>query len=96
MNNGVILIDRIQLTQTQEDKLSLNEAIIASACQRFRPIFLTTLTTVTGLIPLWMGGGPLWEPLAITLFFGLLTGAILTLFVLPMFYTIMHKQKAFT
>jgi len=95
VNNGVILIDRIQLTQKKEEKLSLNEAIIESACQRFRPIFLTTLTTVTGLIPLWVGGGPLWEPLAITLFFGLLTGAVLTLFVLPIFYTFMHKQRAF-
>ncbi|CCB88326.1 efflux RND transporter permease subunit [Simkania negevensis] len=103
VNNGVLLIEQIQLMQKQEQSLSQHDAIIEAACSRFRPIFLTTLTTVTGLIPLWIGGGPLWEPLAITLFFGLLTGAILTLFVLPLFYTIfsnsmhsMHKEKAFS
>ncbi len=94
VNNGVILIDRIQLTQKQEQSLSERDAIIEAACRRFRPIFLTTLTTVTGLIPLWIGGGPLWEPLAITLFFGLLAGAVLTLFVLPLFYTVLQPAKA--
>ena len=55
---------------------------------RILPIFLTTLTTVGGLLPLAIAGGPLWEPMATVIIFGLLFATALTLLVLPSVYAI--------
>ena len=55
---------------------------------RILPIFLTTLTTVGGLLPLAMAGGPLWEPMATVIISGLLFATVLTLLVLPSVYAI--------
>ena len=86
INNAVVLIDRIRIEQ-EEEKRTPQEAILAASVKRFRPILLTTITTATSLIPLWLGGGPLWEPMAITIIFGLLIGTILTLGVVPVLYS---------
>jgi len=58
-----------------------------------RPILLTTATTVGGLIPLWLGGGPMWEPMAIAIIFGLLFSTLLTLGVVPVLYSLFFKVK---
>ena len=47
-----------------------SSAVIAAAQQRLRPILLTTATTAGGLLPLWLGGGPLFAPMAVTILFG--------------------------
>jgi len=67
--------------------------IIEAAQRRMRPIFLTTLTTIGGLIPLWISGGPLWEPMAIAIIFGLSFATVLTLGVVPIFYAIFFKVR---
>ena len=85
INNAIVLIDRIQI-EMNEFKRTLRDAIVAAAQQRFRPIMLTTATTTLGLIPLWIGGGVIWEPMAITIIFGLLFATILTLLVVPVIY----------
>jgi len=89
INNAVVLIDRIRIEQ--EGGCSPQDAIIEASVKRFRPILLTTITTATSLIPLWLGGGPLWEPMAITIIFGLLVGTILTLGIIPILYSLFFK-----
>ncbi|WP_145392077.1 efflux RND transporter permease subunit [Stieleria neptunia] len=72
--------------------LSVDEfrgCLIEAGKQRILPIFLTTATTVGGLIPLALSGGPLWEGLAWCMIVGLLLTTLLTLFVVPAFYAIL-------
>lgn len=92
INNAIILIERIDY-ELEVTGLSPQDAIIEAAQRRIRPIILTTLTTIGGLIPLWMSGGPLWEPMAIAIIFGLAFSTILTLGVLPIFYAIIFRVK---
>lgn len=66
----------------------LRAALVEAGCQRLLPIFLTTATTVGGLIPLALGGGPLWEGMAWCMIFGLLVATLLTLLVIPAMYAI--------
>jgi len=85
INNAIVLLDRIKIEQ-EEFKRPPQEAIIVAAQQRFRPILLTTATTSLGLIPLWIGGGTLWRPMAITIIFGLLFATVITLLFVPVLY----------
>lgn len=92
INNANVLMDRIRI-EIDEVGLDPRDAIIQAATTRLRPILLTTLTTVGGLIPLWLGGGPMWEPMAIALIFGLLFATVLTTIVIPLLYSIFHRIK---
>ena len=85
INNAIVLLDRIKIEQDEFNRPP-QEAIIVAAQQRFRPILLTTATTSLGLIPLWVGGGVLWRPLAITIIFGLLFATVITLLFVPVLY----------
>jgi len=68
---------------------------IVDACQkRLRPILLTTATTVFGLIPLYLGGGEMWEPMALSIIGGLLFSTILTLGVIPVLYALFFGIKS--
>ena len=82
INNAIVLIDRIRI-EIDDNGLSPPMAIVVAAQGRCRPILLTTATTVAGLLPLWFGGGPMWEPMAIAIIFGLLGATVLTLGVVP-------------
>ncbi len=90
INNAIVLIDRIQL-ELDENGRSPYDAILAAAQERFRPILLTTFTTSLGLIPLWLGGGEMWEPLAIGIIFGLLFATVITLVLVPVLYRLFYK-----
>ena len=92
INNAIVMLDRIRIEQ-EENGLLANEAVLEAAQQRLRPILLTTATTVGGLIPLWLGGGPMWEPMAITIIFGLAFATVLTLGIVPVFYALLFKVK---
>ena len=92
INNAIILIERIDY-ELEVTKLSPQDAIIEATQRRLRPILLTTMTTIGGLIPLWISGGPLWEPMAIAIIFGLAFSTVLTLGVLPIFYAIIFKVR---
>ena len=85
INNAIVLLDRIRL-EIEENQRSPAAAIVESAQRRFRPILLTTATTIGGLIPLWLGGGPMWEPMSISIIFGLAFSTLLTLGVVPVLY----------
>ena len=92
INNAIVLIDRIQI-EIIENKREAYQAIISAANERFRPILLTTFTTSLGLIPLWLGGGTMWEPMAIGIIFGLLFATIITLLFVPIVYKLLYKVR---
>jgi multidrug efflux pump subunit AcrB len=92
INNAIILLDRIKI-EIEENGLEPARAVVEAAQRRLRPILLTTATTVGGLIPLWIGGGPMWEPLAIAIIFGLVFSTFLTLGVVPVLYSIFFRVK---
>ena len=89
VNNGIVLVDRInQLRRAGEE---LFEAVRNAGAERFRPIVMTTATTVLGLLPMALGlgeGAELRTPLAITVISGLLVSTLLTLVVVPVVYTL--------
>ncbi|UCE19907.1 MAG: efflux RND transporter permease subunit [Gemmatimonadota bacterium] len=90
INNAIVLIDRIRIEQ---EEMEPRRAVIVAAQRRLRPILLTTATTIGGLIPLYLGGGPLWEPMAIAIMFGLAFATLLTLGVVPVLYSILFRVK---
>ncbi len=92
INNAIVLIDRIQIELNQSGRTSI-EAIVAAAQQRFRPILLTTCTTTLGLIPLYLGGGLMWEPMAVAIMVGLLFATVITLLFVPVLYKILFAVK---
>lgn len=85
INNAIVLIDRIKIEQ-EEEGVSAYDAIGSAARKRLRPILLTTATTVVGMIPLYLGGGVMWEPMAVAIIFGLLGATVLTLGIVPVLY----------
>ena len=68
------------------------QAIADAGRQRLLPIFLTTATTVGGLFPLALGGGPLWEGMAWLMIFGLMVATFLTLYVVPALFTVVVES----
>lgn len=90
INNAIVLLDRIQIEMDEYGRAP-GEAIVEAGVQRFRPIILTTATTSLGLVPLWMFGGLMWEPMAIGIIFGLLFATLLTLLFVPTLYRIFFR-----
>ncbi len=90
INNAIVLLDRIRI-EIAEHSRSPAQAVIHSAQQRLRPILLTTATTGGGLVPLWVSGGPFWEPMAVTIIFGLVFATVLTLGVVPVLYSVFFR-----
>ncbi|HQA59574.1 MAG TPA: efflux RND transporter permease subunit, partial [Tepidanaerobacteraceae bacterium] len=89
VNNAIVLIDYVN--QLRERGMSRYEAIITAGPARLRPILMTTLTTVLGLVPLSLGigeGGELGAPMGVTVIGGLTFSTLLTLIVIPVVYTI--------
>jgi Cation/multidrug efflux pump len=87
VNDAIIKVDFIN--QRRERGMSLREAIEAAGRARFRPILMTTITTVLGLLPLALGlgaGAEIRAPLAIAIVGGLLSATVLTLLVVPVLY----------
>jgi multidrug efflux pump subunit AcrB len=92
INNAIVLIDRID-QEIAEGKL-VREAVVQASLKRFRPIMMTTLTTVLGLLPLILFGGEMWYGMASVIAYGLAVGTVLTLGVVPALYTLLIKDKA--
>jgi len=90
INNAIVLIDRIDIEQSELNRPPA-QAVVEACRQRFRPILLTTLTTVLGLIPLYLGGGNMWQPMAVSIMAGLLFGTTITLLFIPAFYSILYR-----
>jgi len=89
IRNSIILLDQIEIHRAEGQ--SPREAIINSATLRFRPIMLTAIAAILGMIPLM--GSVFWSPLAIAFSGGLLVATVLTLIVLPVMYATWYKVK---
>ncbi len=85
VNNSIILVDYINQLRSEED-IALNDAIIEGSIRRFKPIILTTLTTILGLLPLTLQSTNQWSPLCWTIIGGMVSSTILTLLVVPVLY----------
>jgi multidrug efflux pump subunit AcrB len=81
VNNAIVLIDTID--SNLDAGMDSSEAVAHAVSRRTRPILLTTLTTVAGLIPLTFASSTLWPPMAWSIISGLLAATILTLGVVP-------------
>lgn len=89
VNNGIILVDYINILRRKG--IERYEAIIEAGKTRLRPILMTTLTTILGMIPLSLAlgeGAEAQQPLAVVIIFGLLTSMLFTLFFVPVVYTL--------
>ena len=84
INNAIVLIDFIETKLAEGEEL--RSAVAAAGRQRLRPIVLTSLTTIGGLLPLSLFGGALWAPMTNGMIFGLIFSTALTLVVVPTLY----------
>ncbi len=92
INNAIVLLDRIKL-DIEENGVEPHQAVIEASQRRLRPILMTTATTIGGMIPLYLGGGPMWESMAIAIMFGLIFSTVLTLGVVPILYSLFFRLK---
>ncbi len=96
VNNAIILVELANQIYAQE-RCSRILAILKAAPQRLRPILMTTITTVLGMFPLALGigeGSEFLQPLGVVVFSGLSLATLLTLFVIPCFYTLFHATDS--
>jgi len=89
INNAIVLIDRIDMEI--KGGRTPDQAVVEAAQRRLRPILLTTITTLAGLIPLWTGGGPMFQPMAVAIIFGLAFATVLTLGMVPLLYSLLFR-----
>ena len=90
INNAIVLIDRIRI-EIEDNGLDPARGVVEAAQRRLRPILLTTFTTAGGLVPLWLGGGLMFQPMAIAILFGLLFATLLTLGFVPVLYSLFFR-----
>lgn len=106
VNNAIVLLDFIN--QRRAEGVATNEAIVQAGITRFRPVMLTAVTTVLGLVPMaqgisfdffkwkWVMGGESsewWGPMAVAVMFGLSFATLLTLIVVPVLYSLLYAWR---
>ncbi|MBN3959237.1 efflux RND transporter permease subunit [Nostoc sp. NMS8] len=92
VNAGILMVELANQIRDEEG-CSRQIAIMKAAPQRLRPIIMTTVTTILGLFPLALGigeGSEFLQPLGIVVFFGMAISTMLTLFIIPCFYILLH------
>jgi len=96
VNNGIVLIDYVNRLR-RGGKIGRTEAVLLASRRRFRPIMMTALTTICGLIPLTVGStgtiGLSYKSFGYTLIGGLTTATLLTLLVVPVLYTLFEDMR---
>jgi HAE1 family hydrophobic/amphiphilic exporter-1 len=93
VNNAIVLLDYANLMRNEEG-MSVRDALIAAGQRRLRPILMTTLTTLLGLVPLALGlgeGSEMQAPMARAIVGGLLSSTIVTLFLVPAVYFVVER-----
>jgi len=106
VNNAIVLLDYVQ--QLRATGLPVRESLIRAGVVRFRPVMLTAITTILGLVPMAIGvsfdfvkfapivGGStsqFWKPMAVAVIFGLAFATVLTLVMVPTFYSLVEDMK---
>ena len=90
VKNAIVLVDEINRLQ-QEEKASPYHAVVEATVSRVRPVLMASLTTIVGMIPLV--GDPMYGSMAITIMGGLTVGTLITLILLPLFYTALFRVR---
>jgi HAE1 family hydrophobic/amphiphilic exporter-1 len=94
VKNAIVLVDYINLMRARG--LELREAIIESGQSRLRPVLMTSLTTILGMLPLAMStgsGSEIWSPMGIAVIGGLIFSTIVTLILIPVIYHMMLRRS---
>lgn len=94
VNNGIVLVDYTRLCIARE--MPIYEAVVAAGRSRLRPILMTTLTTVIGMIPMAVGNGvgaEMWNSLGMSVAWGLSFSTLITLFLIPVMFTSLALGK---
>jgi len=92
VRNGIIYISYAEELRNKHGH-TVEEAAIAAAKRRMRPIFLTSAAAAVGVIPMILSRSPLWGPLGSVICFGLIFGLALCLVVIPVLYYLLHKNE---
>lgn len=91
VNNGILLVEYIN--RSKKEGNSVEESCILSVNRRLRPILLSSLTTILGIVPLALFGGDFFRPLAVTFMGGLFTSTLLVIFIIPQLYYLSNKKR---
>ncbi len=95
VNDAIVMVDFVN--QARRRGLTVNESIQQAGVYRLRPVILTTVTTIGGLLPLFLnisGGAEFWQPLTGAIIFGLGFATVLTLVVIPVCYSLAYGRSA--
>jgi HAE1 family hydrophobic/amphiphilic exporter-1 len=95
VNNAIVLVDYINILRRRGAEM--RDAVVTAGTVRLRPILMTTATTSLGLLPMALGlgdGAELRTPMAIAVISGLIVSTLLTLFIIPVIYSLVDRLKA--
>lgn len=93
VRNGIILIDYALELKGKDRMLPTHEAALAAGKRRMRPIFLTAAAASAGVVPMILSRSTLWGPVGTVICFGLLISMVLTLYILPVMYSLAYTDK---
>ncbi|MBU4418660.1 MAG: efflux RND transporter permease subunit, partial [Candidatus Omnitrophica bacterium] len=94
VNNAIVLVSYIIMLRARG--FSMQEAVTTAGSHRLRPILMTTITTIAGLLPLALSrgeGSEVWQPLGITMIGGLTVSTLVTLLFVPTLYAVFHRKS---
>jgi HAE1 family hydrophobic/amphiphilic exporter-1 len=95
VNNAIVLVDYVNQLRRKRG-MSVREALLVSGERRLRPVLMTTITTISGMLPLALTtgeGAGLWVPMGRAAIGGLLVSTVVTLVLVPVVYSLMHRMK---
>ena len=95
VNNGIVLVDCANRLR-EEEGLSKREAVIRATTMRIRPVLMTALTTILGLLPLAIGigtGAEIIQPVAVVCIGGLTYATLMTVFIVPVLYDLLRRDQ---
>ena len=96
VNNAIVLIEFINDQKNENPDMALEQRVVNAGIIRMRPILMTSLTSILGFLPMALdseGGGVMMQPLAVALVGGLTVGTFLTLYVIPVVYSIVEEKQ---
>ncbi|RLI05905.1 hypothetical protein DRO24_05485, partial [Candidatus Bathyarchaeota archaeon] len=94
VNNGIVLVDYTNLLRRRG--LEVLEAVRSAGRRRLRPVLMTALTTMGGVLPMILSrgeGSEAWRPLGLTVFGGLFSSTLITLIFVPTFYYLLERRR---
>ena len=94
VKNGIVLIDYIRLCR--ERGMIISRAVVTSGKSRLRPVLMTTMTTVLGMLPMALGigeGSEMWQAMGITVAWGLSISTLVTLVLIPTLYAALEARR---